>query len=109
MDNKTVAPVSVIGSASLGLFYLVDLGPVSPYVAVGGTFYRGDLDLNAQYAWGYYMGAGAEFPLAGPFAGAVELDYFAQPTITDAFPAYMLIVFRVNWLFGTPAEGVSKI
>lgn len=108
-DGKLVAPEAVIESASLGFFYRLDLGPATPYAAVGASFYRGDLDKDTTFTWGYYMGAGVEFPLAGPLAGAVEIDYFAQPPIAEAFPAYMLVVFRCTWVLGTPVEDVSKI
>jgi hypothetical protein len=108
-DGKTVKPESVIMSGCLGLTYFVDLGPASPYVALGGSFHQGDLDLNTKQTIGYYMGVGVEFPLADPFTGAVEIDHFAQPAVGDAFPSYLLLVFRLTWVLGTPSETVSKI
>ena len=108
-DGKLVAPESVIGSLSLGFLYRLDLGPATPYAAVGATAYRGDLDKDTKFTYGYYFGAGVEFPLTGPLAGALELDYFAQPAISDAFPAYMLVVFRCTWVLGATPEGLSKI
>ncbi|MBI5529271.1 MAG: outer membrane beta-barrel protein [Deltaproteobacteria bacterium] len=107
--DETMAPETFILSGSAGLEYMIDVGPVSPVIALGGTFYHGDLYQDTRNDFGYFAGAGVEFPLSGPLFGGVEVDYFSQFNLSDEFPAYLLVLFRVTWKIGEAPEEISKI
>jgi opacity protein-like surface antigen len=107
--DETIAPETSIVSGSAGLEYMIDVGPVSPVVAVGGTLYNGELYQDTRWDFGYFAGAGVEFPLWGPLLGGVEIDYLSQFRLSDEFPAYLLLLFRVTWKLGDAPEDISKI
>jgi len=96
-------------TAELGVYYMIDLGPVSPYINAGGDYYNGALGRGRGSHLGVFAAVGIEIALPKGFALGIEYGYRALIETTGFYTAYqgLGLIFLYEW--GTASKSISKI
>jgi opacity protein-like surface antigen len=96
-------------TGEIGVFYLVDLGPVAPYINLGGDYYNGVLNSGRGSHFGVFAAAGLEIAL--PKGVALDLEYGYRALIDPAGfrTAYQGIGLNLVYRWGAASKKVSRI